>query len=402
MESELDEDWYDYLESDNLYEYDQDDHFQAQNDITNKEKYRTTDYSLNSPLIDDIMCGAYERLHSGKESRPGTVLNHLIRFMKSIDQLPDDPRNFHLNLFNFISTSRIDTRCSYRGFDDVINVRPLIVATESNRYLDELTHEFGSSVKDVLNILHSSDLSVHETVFLGGCFRHWGHPTIDYVKGLTALHENVTCKKTVDLEYMDKLASDLAHKLLTHHYYRTRSWPEIRSLGELQDLLENNVQTGTWPNKHIELKVGDRWHLIDFEPLFEVPKKINLADIIDDKSHSLGRKDLERALKLHKNIGMMEDRRVLLRMLKEEKFEFLNFLHKIDLYGFDEDDIVIGLRAKEREMKIQGRYFSLMSPNMIIYFVASPLIISESLNDILILELDKEHFIPPALICKRR
>lgn len=44
------------------------------------------------------------------------------------------------------------------------------------------------------------------------------------------------------------------------------------------------------------------------------------------------------------------------------------FLKKLNDFGFDWEILVIGLKAKERELKIEERFFALMSWNIRLYF----------------------------------
>lgn len=57
------------------------------------------------------------------------------------------------------------------------------------------------------------------------------------------------------------------------------------------------------------------------------------------------------------------------------------FLQKINDFGLERDHLITGLRAKERELKIAGRFFSLMSWELREYFVITEYLI-------------KTHFVP--------
>lgn len=47
------------------------------------------------------------------------------------------------------------------------------------------------------------------------------------------------------------------------------------------------------------------------------------------------------------------------------------FLKKVDKEGLGKDGLIIGLKLKEREMKMEGRFFALMSWKLREYFVVT-------------------------------
>lgn len=217
--------------------------------------------------------------------------------------------------------------------------------------------------------------NVFDAVFIHGLFRHWGHPYIEYFEGLKQLHENVTLEKIIDIDYVHKLASDLARRLIHHYFQQHKVWPiKIDSLPENHPFYKH-VRDSTWPNRNELRKFGDQWNLLPFHKIFDVPSSLNLSEIIDDKSHSLNKSELIAAL-LNGSIGGSEQRKVILSTLNHEEINIQEFLQKIDEEGLDEDDLVIGLRAKERELKRIGRFFALMTLKLRIYFVVTELMIS--------------------------
>ncbi|CAH4035260.1 unnamed protein product [Pieris brassicae] len=68
-------------------------------------------------------------------------------------------------------------------------------------------------------------------------------------------------------------------------------------------------------------------------------------------------------------------------LLKKKETNWNEFLQQIDQFGLQEDSLAIGLKAKEREMKPDGRFFSLMTWELREYFVVTKYLI-------------KTHFVP--------
>lgn len=62
-------------------------------------------------------------------------------------------------------------------------------------------------------------------------------------------------------------------------------------------------------------------------------------------------------------------RKVLQTLLTKPSTDWPAFLKKINDFGLEDDDLLIGLKAKEREIKVKGRFFALMSWALREYFV---------------------------------
>lgn len=241
--------------------------------------------------------------------------------------------------------------------------------------LDKIKTDTGMEINKITDIIAKSS-NVHFIVNIFGCFRHWGHPYIEWEEGLSKLHEQVQSEKQVESDFVDRLASRLAKKLLNHYFNKNRIWPiDPENLAEGHPL-KKHVIGQTWPGDSDITLFGDNWHLLPFTQLFPIPASIPLSVLADDKSHSLTRSELKKAL-AKGNIGEIENRRVVLSLLKREELNLKEFLKNIDDHGLDKEYLVIGLKEKERELKIIGRFFSLMSFNLRIYFVLTEKMIAE-------------------------
>lgn len=67
--------------------------------------------------------------------------------------------------------------------------------------------------------------------------------------------------------------------------------------------------------------------------------------------------------------------RVMETLLKTPIPNAYDFLKHLNDHGFTLEDLVIGLKAKERELKIEGRFFALMSWKIRLYFVMTEYLI---------------------------
>ncbi|DAZ87757.1 TPA_asm: L protein [Sphaeridiorhabdovirus 2] len=243
--------------------------------------------------------------------------------------------------------------------------------------MDEFTRvreELGFTGVEFLNHLEKLP-NYYDAVLVFGLFRHWGHPFIEYFEGLKKLHANVQMEKEIDSEYVQLLASDLARKIIRYHFRRQKVWPiELEDL-EPTHIFYKHVRDSTWPNRGEERKFGDKWHELPIKKVFDAPTSINLSEVLDDKSHSLGFTGLKKAI-MNSSVGTSSQRKVILSTLYNPEINIPSFLDEIDKNGLPKDDLVIGLRAKEREMKRIGRFFALMTLKLRIYFVVTEFMLS--------------------------
>ncbi|ASM90779.1 polymerase [Holmes Jungle virus] len=207
-------------------------------------------------------------------------------------------------------------------------------------------------------------------------FRHWGHPNIDYFEGLQKLHDQVNMVKTIDDDYAQKLASDLAYKILKKNYFGKKKWFVDPVKISDKHPLKKHITNSTWPNQFEIEDFGDNWHQLPITKIFDIPDLIDPSLIYSDKSHSMDRDEVIDFVS--KNPGKaIPTRRVLQTMLNKPATDWKSFLQKINDIGLSLKSLIIGLKAKEREMKRIGRFFSLMSWELREYFVFTEYLIKE-------------------------
>lgn len=91
--------------------------------------------------------------------------------------------------------------------------------------------------------------------------------------------------------------------------------------------------------------------------------------MIADKSTSLGYKQLIYNLNKNQSVGPSYMRSVVLQWLQMNYNDPAEFLHNIAANGFDPDNLLLGVRPKERELKLAARLFGLLPMQKRIYVV---------------------------------
>ncbi|AJR28499.1 polymerase [Rochambeau virus] len=259
-------------------------------------------------------------------------------------------------------------------------IKPLFPPFEDFRnHVEAKSKEFDKDESKWGSRLYSlvrSQISFDILLDIFSAFRHWGHPFIDYKDGLRKLKEQVRLEKDIDEDYAEALASDLAFKILKSKFLEDKIWyVDIEKLDK-NNLMYQFVEENTWPNQTIIDKFGDQWHLLPLTRCFEVPELFDPAQIYSDKSHSGTREEVLDYLARDRR-GPIRTKKVLKTMLETPERDWKAFFEKIDKEGFPDNSLIIGLKGKERELKIMGRYFALLTWDLRDYFVATEFLIKK-------------------------
>uniref|UniRef100_Q8B0H5 RNA-directed RNA polymerase L n=1 Tax=Vesicular stomatitis Indiana virus (strain 85CLB South America) TaxID=434490 RepID=L_VSIVS len=276
--------------------------------------------------------------------------------------------------------------------EPICNLKLMKLARESRPLVPQFPHfenhiktsvDEGAKIDRGIKFLHDQIMSVKTvdlTLVIYGSFRHWGHPFIDYYAGLEKLHSQVTMKKDIDVSYAKALASDLARIVLFQQFNDHKKWFVNGDLLPHDHPFKSHVKENTWPTAAQVQDFGDKWHELPLIKCFEIPDLLDPSIIYSDKSHSMNRSEVLKHVRTNPNTPI-PSKKVLQTMLDTKATNWKEFLKEIDEKGLDDDDLIIGLKGKERELKLAGRFFSLMSWKLREYFVITEYLI-------------KTHFVP--------
>ncbi|AIW61115.1 RNA-dependent RNA polymerase [Harrison Dam virus] len=229
---------------------------------------------------------------------------------------------------------------------------------------------FPKAIAELLAL--NNNLEFKLTVY--GSFRQWGHPYINFTEGLEKLHEQVTMPKQIDDDLAQSLASDLAFKVLEKKFQERREWMVEKKLVPQKDPLKEYIDNDLWPPSKVLADYGDNFHKLPLKKCFEIPDFIDPTQIYSDKAHSVTLDELIKDLNENRK-GPCQTLRVLDTLIKTEATNWKEFLQEINDHGLEKKWLLIGLKAKERELKIIGRYFALLSWKLREYFVITEYLI---------------------------
>ncbi|DAZ87783.1 TPA_asm: hypothetical protein [Metorhabdovirus 2] len=212
-----------------------------------------------------------------------------------------------------------------------------------------------------------------------GIFRHWGHPILRVDEGLHDVVRHTRQLKTINHILVGRLASEMGRILLHHYFFKNNSWPKNTYVPPgISWILQECVDTNRWPTEREMMMIPPFWDKIQHDAIIEDIGTIPLTHLLADKSHSLDLDELKQMEhRMRRNPQTSTTRRVLLTALKTGDIDPIEFLKEVDKEGLKCKDLVIGLKGKEREVKIKGRYFSLMSFHLRLYFVSTEWLITQ-------------------------
>lgn len=272
----------------------------------------------------------------------------------------------------------LEPHCNQRLSELARKARPLIpeftnFSTHLHQQRISLERKFHVDLRGFFDMVMEED-NPEQVLLYYGSFRHWGHPFLDYLQGLTKLHAQVTMPKEIDEEYAKALASDLAYIILKHEFDKKRRWfVDIRQMVPSHPLYEH-VKNTTWPTPVQVLDMGDIWADLPIVACYEVPQTIDPSVLYADKSHSMNKSDILNHIRT-KPFQEVPSKKVLKTTLETPATDVTRFLQSVNDDGLDEESLIIGLKGKEREIKKEGRFFSLMSWKLREYFVITEYLI---------------------------
>nr|WNN28912.1 RNA-dependent RNA polymerase [Vinca chlorotic spot virus] len=225
-----------------------------------------------------------------------------------------------------------------------------------SRWLDELMWVLDSQNTQQISCLH-------------GIYRIWGHPVVDLEKGLEKLRSVALLEKDISPEYSRNTSNMFKETFFCNYYKKHKFYPPYSWIGPegncyiLQALsLEREID-----RQNVRYHLED-WCNVQCEKTFEVPATYSLATCIKDRAVSPKKSELIKMVQERGSVMDQTSRRGVLRWLHSAMMPVRDFLDKINEDGLDNDDCIIGLYPKERELKNEARYFALMSFNMRLYF----------------------------------
>ena len=171
----------------------------------------------------------------------------------------------------------LEPMCNNRLMKIAHSYRPKILYYEHfNTHIEEAVYKLSDdNIKINVLLGHvNGESSIPLLLAYYGSFRRWGHPFVNSLEGLKKLNERVNKKISVDSQYANALASDLARKVLESKFKETGKWSIDHTSLDNNHPFFSHAKYGTWPTPKQIKDFGDQWHLLPLIKCFEIPDLI--------------------------------------------------------------------------------------------------------------------------------
>lgn len=278
------------------------------------------------------------------------------------------------------------------GYDIIKQLESLCVGTyllhhepldKSKRYREALIEQSGTDegkrahLLELCTILEEAVIHPNILFEIFGAYRHFGHPTVDEIAGISVLKDNSREDLVLKEECLIKGSGAFNRSFVFSFLQKQRRWPKC------------SIREGESPSSSFRKLVTERPHIIseydsnvtledwaslEFSQEFEFEDYEDLVTLLSDTSispylenwYSIFSGDL---LNIRKPTNMKESRRVLIEMIKREQLSCKKIRETIQARDeIPPDWFVVALHAKEREIKIKARLFAMMCIEMRLYF----------------------------------
>nr|WPV62745.1 MAG: RNA-dependent RNA polymerase [Wufeng shrew rhabdovirus 6] len=322
------------------------------------------------------------------------VGNH---FLRKINSERSMSTNTLLEFFNLGDTTievlGNDGFKSLKELESVLVAKSIRLADNANVNLDEgsflmtMLDEFHKALSNSTLIQRwdqflNSSLTHIQFLELSGLFRIWSHPIINPSNGMKKIKEIGRQEENIDQIFMEELRGDLIYTLLADYYNRHHRLPtgvEIPML-TTDDLYKylDPLTKGYLPSP-----VHDPGFYLAFAQV-KLPaagkQELNFPDpltLIDDKACAL---PLDTIMHNWAVGNHQYSTRVISEYLSIPRINLPEFLDKIDLNPLllPENQRVVLLKPKEREMNVEGRMFAVMTFQMRMYTTATEYIVAKN------------------------
>lgn len=303
---------------------------------------------------------------------PGYVLpESLVKIFLAGDHVVDKCGNG-----GYDSIKLLESLC-YGRLIEIVDDRKLVENGYYTRMKAEAQAKSQGHAKALVDLIDSMP-GVDEVAQVFGMFRVWGHPMVDVQRGIQKMRETGCRFNPVDPASAAKMQATWRRMLYQsyfakHHNYPTTNCSALADGNPIRTAIEKGAVVDT---SHTEYDILD-WNKLVLSKAFDITDKITDLSLLADKAASLEKSEIIAGLRKNGKIPSSPDRRLLCKYIFSQYQNIHDLLNEVATGGFTEEDLVIGVTPKERELKIAARCFSLMTMKCRQYIAATEKIISD-------------------------
>ncbi|APG78697.1 RNA-dependent RNA polymerase [Hubei odonate virus 10] len=259
----------------------------------------------------------------------------------------------------------------------------------SKNYFEGVIKDLDDDIRKVCQQLYKlidkGHLNANQIFEIFGCYRHFGHPTVDEVAGCKKLKDTTRVKREIDEATCRMAAGGFARGFILNFIQKRGRWPSLEVENGCSNAFKEYVSKRPLNLNEFSAKFDIKdWSYIRFHKEFEFDYFQDFTEILSDKSISPSMNSwtsvYEQSLLSEEwKTLTMENRRVLIDVLKNPEFSIRKIMETIMNDAVPSHWYIVGLHSKEREMKIESRLFAMMVLQMRLYFAVTEANISKNI-----------------------
>ncbi|DBA36638.1 TPA_asm: L [Cypripedium betacytorhabdovirus 1] len=220
---------------------------------------------------------------------------------------------------------------------------------------------------------------IHHLTQIFGLYRIWGHPVINSKKGMEKVFNLGRKSKYISECSSRKMGRLFKEQFYTSYYDKYQRYPNCN----MEELEDNYLITMINSRKRININsplycVTD-WDLIMTQKTFSIPETFNLSLILSDSAISPNMIELTQVAEGEVDLVNPNIRRGILRWLTKDIVDCQQLLKEVNDKKTPNEELVIGLYPKERELNSTPRMFALMTLYIRCYIVITEALLSSDI-----------------------
>lgn len=253
-------------------------------------------------------------------------------------------------------------------------------------YINEIIGSFKDEndqekLRNLTSIILEETTEPNHLVEIFGCYRYFGHPVVDEDEGVRDLISNTRMEILTDNTVMRQVSGAFNRMFILNFIKKNQRWPLCKISEDYPEVYKHRISKLV-KARPLAITLYDRsilieeWSYIDFKKELEFDYYNDFTELLSDTAISPYRENLYTSynrdmLNISYPTNVKESRRTLLEILSRPEFDISRIGQIINSGNVPSSWLVVGLHAKEREIKIKARLFAMMTLEMRMYFAST-------------------------------
>lgn len=230
-------------------------------------------------------------------------------------------------------------------YNNMLKELSLLLNTPEEQSLYEAFRDLCKSIED-------PNISLE----LSGCFRHFGHPNVDARAGFSKKWKSASINKVIDHNKVKYCCGVGKYHFIKTYKSKHGVFPPLNLSNVKNRFILDSLHKRSLPDKTDKRFNFEDFNSVRFEKIKSLPSNLDSHDVISDKACSM---TMPKVLEsIPGSLGPIDERKVLLKYLKEHPQDIPAFIQSYDKPGLKEEDLICVLFPKERELSIYPRVFT--------------------------------------------